>query len=240
MPGPEPLHRQPFRVQSLGPSTLCAFLQEAAGRDADERGFGMSHFLGQGLAWMLQRLVVEVAAWPAAEDEIAVITWPTSFGGAIAKRVFVVEGGHGAVQAQASSRWALVDLGTRRAVRLPDSLRRTPVPSAGVAVRIGPAPAAPRDGTALEERRVEIGDGDLDVLGHANNTRYVQWGMDAVPDAWLEAHELCAFDVAFRREALRGEILTSRAFRAGDDTLAHALVRAEDAEVVATLRTRWR
>ena len=240
MAGPSPLHRRRFPVPSIDASVLCGFLQEAAGSDAEARGFGMRHFLGQGLAWMLQRLVVEVRIWPTPPQEITVTTWPTSFGGAIAERVFVVEDEAGAVLAQAASRWALVDLRARRALRLPDPLRRTPIPSEGVDVRIGPAPAVSRDATPLEERGVEVGQADLDLLGHANNTRYVQWGLQAVPEAWRGGRELCAFDVAFRKEVVLGDTLASRTFAAGADRLAHALVRAEGGETVATLETRWR
>jgi medium-chain acyl-[acyl-carrier-protein] hydrolase len=249
MAEPAPPHRQLFRVppREAGegdalalPVALCGFLQVAADRDADLRGFGMRHLRAQGFAWMLHRLVVEVAAWPKRQEEVAVVTWPMPFGGAIAERAFAVEGEGGRLLAQAASRWALVDLRARRAVRLPDFLLSFPVPGRRAEVRMGPVPTVPRDAVPVAERRLEVRDSDLDLLGHANNTRYLAWGLEAVADDWQEAHELVAFDVSFRREALRGDILTSRTFAAGDHTLAHALVRAEDTETLATLETRWR
>jgi acyl-CoA thioesterase FadM len=116
------LHRQAFRVHSfdvdgrgrLLPQALLGFLQEAAGRNAEARGVGMSHLRERGLAWMLLRLVVSVAAWPAEQEEVTVATWPTHFGRASAERDFTVDDAGGRRLAAASSRWAVVDLAARR------------------------------------------------------------------------------------------------------------------------------
>jgi acyl-ACP thioesterase len=245
---PAPPYRQAFRVHSfdaderrrLAPRSLCAFLQEAAGRDADRRGAGMGHLLDRGLAWMLQRLVVEVLAWPAEQEEITVATWPTRFGGAAAERAFTVEDGRGRRRAQATSRWAVVDLQARRAVRLPDFIRAIPVGEDQLDVATGPVPQAPKEAPLLAERPLEVRRADLDVVGHANNTRYVEWGLEAVPDAWHEAHELATFDVAFRREAARGDVLRSRTYLAAEDALVHTLHLAPDGEALAAMATRWR
>lgn len=243
-----PPFRRIFRVHSfdaderrrLTPRSLCAFLQEAAGRDADRRGAGMGHLLERGLAWMLQRLVVEVATWPAEQDEVTVATWPIRFGGAAAERAFTVEDGNGGRRARATSRWAVVDLEARRAVRLPDFIRAIPVGDGDAEPAMGPTPRMAEGAPLLLERPLEVRRADLDVVGHANNTRYVEWGLESVPDDWHEAHELAAFDVLFRREAGRGDVLVSRTHLAAEDSLVHVLHMAPAGEALATMGTRWR
>lgn len=174
-------HRQTFRVHSfetdararLAPAALCAFLQESACRHAQDLGAGMGRLLEQGLAWMLQRLWVEVDTWPTEGDEIVVATWPTRFGGAAAERSFVVTDAAGCHFARASSRWAVVDLRARRAIRLPDFIRRLPV-TESVAVSTGAIPDVPGGSPLLGQKHLQVRHTDLDVVGHANNTRYVE------------------------------------------------------------------
>jgi acyl-CoA thioesterase FadM len=147
---PLPPWRQTFTVRSfdvdpqgrLVPRVLCAYLQDAAGGDASHRGAGMGELMALGLAWVLQRLLVEVDAWPVEGTKVAVTTWPTRFGGAAAERDFTVEDGHGRPLARATSRWAVVDLAARRAVRLPESLRKLAVGQLRVPLELAPVAVA--------------------------------------------------------------------------------------------------
>jgi acyl-ACP thioesterase len=246
-PVPGALHRQPFQVHSfeadtagrLAPAALCAFLQEAAGRHAHAMGVGMTHLMQDGLAWMLQRLSVEVRRWPAEQDEITVETWPTRFSGAVAERAFRVADAAGAELARAASRWAVVDLAARKAVRLTEAIRALPVGGAPV-LDPGAAPGMPEGVEPLGEAQIRVGRADLDVVGHANNTRYVEWALEAIPDAWVSGRELRSLDVVFRRETRRGDRLVSRSVRVDHDRLAHELALADGGSVLATLETRWR
>ena len=72
------------------------------------------------------------------------------------------------------------------------------------------------------ERRFEVRRGDLDALGHVNNTRYVEWALDAVPDEVLDGLHPAGVDVEFRREALPGDVVLSRTARAPGDGIAFA------------------
>jgi acyl-ACP thioesterase len=240
MAGDERLHRQVFAPPArVTPAVLCALFQEAAGRDADARGFGMARLGEDHLAWMLQRLVVAVEAWPA-EPELVVVTWPTPFGGAMAERAFRAEARDGRALVRASSRWALADLRTRRAVRLPPWLRGVVLPERALEVSIGPAPDVPDGEAGSPARHHEVRVADLDRVGHANNTRYVEWGFEALPALGCEGRELRAFDVTFRREARLGDVLSSRTYTLPEGRFTTVLAREADGEPLAVLETRWR
>lgn len=240
-------HRQAFRVHSydtdpdgrLAPGALCAFLQEAAGRHAHALGVGMDQLMAQGIAWMLHRLRVEVETWPDAQEDVVVLTWPTRMSGAVAERAFRVTDAAGRDLARALSRWAVVDLRARRAVRLTEAMRALPVGEAP-GVDLGPAPEVPQDVPALGEARLSVGRADLDVVGHANNSRYLAWALEAVPDDWTDARTLSAFDIVFRREARRGDAILARSVRIDELRLGHELSASDERGALATLETLWR
>ena len=241
------LHRQAFRVHSfdvdgrgrLLPQALLGFLQEAAGRNAHARGAGMSHLRERGLAWMLLRLVVSVAAWPTEQEEVTVTTWPTHFGRASAERDFTIDDAAGRRRATASSRWAVVDLAARRAVRLPDFVRALSVGDGGSALPFSPAAASDPRAPRLGEWAVEVGRSDLDVVGHANNTRYLEWALDALPLGFEDGREITGLDLTFRREARYGDRLTSRALLLEEDVVAHELRPLGGEQLCALVVSRW-
>jgi len=233
----------------LSPEGLLDLFQEGATEDAERRGAGMRGLVEAGLAWVLQRLRVEVEVWPARGLEVAVTTWPTRFGGAMAERAFTVEDAHGQPLARAMSRWAMVDLRARRAVRLPPAVRALPVPARPAPLALDPAPepsSVLRAGdagatvTSLGECSFLVQEADLDQVGHANNIRHVGWAFAAVPSDWLERHELRAFEAHFKGAVFRGDPVASRVFSTDTDRLHHALTHGPTQAPVTLLDSWWR
>jgi acyl-ACP thioesterase len=134
----------------------------------------------------------------------------------------------------------VVDLRARRLVRLPEFVRRCPVPDRPLALDRAPSALAPAEPADLE-RRFEVRRGDLDTVRHVNNTRYVEWALETVPDEVQEQCRPSAFEIAFRREAVYGDTVATRTRRlAGDadpafvhelraDGAGHELARAASA-----------
>jgi acyl-ACP thioesterase len=246
----EPLHRQDFPVHSyevdtegrLAPRALCAFLQEAAGGDAARGGYTMERLAADGLAWVIQWMRVEVERYPARGETVTVTTWARPFGRALAFREFDVVDGSGARVAVGTSRWAVVDLEARRLVRLPEFVRRSPVPDRLPVLDRAPATLEPVE-PAQVERRFEVRRGDLDMVRHVNNTRYVEWALETVPDEVQEGRRPSAFEIAFRREAVYGDTVVSRTRRKEEDghpSFAHVLGTGGDGAELARAASIWR
>ena len=98
------------------------------------------------------------------------------------------------------------------------------------------------EASLLGECRLGVRRSDLDGVGHANNTRYVGWGLEPIPEEWLAARTLTGLDIVYRREARLGDIVTSRAVKREGETmrLSHELLLDSSAEPLAELETRWR
>jgi len=73
-------HRRSFLVHTyeidpdgrLAPRALCAYLQEAAGEDAARLGVSMTRLMEDRLAWVLQRLRLEVSRYPRGGETLTV------------------------------------------------------------------------------------------------------------------------------------------------------------------------
>jgi medium-chain acyl-[acyl-carrier-protein] hydrolase len=246
----EPLHRQGFPIHSydvdtegvLSPRALCAFLQEAAGGDAVRGGYTMERLAEEGLVWVIQWMRVEVERYPVRGETVAVTTWARPFGRALAFREFDVVDGSGARVAAGTSRWAVVDLEARRLVRLPEFIRLSPVPERPLALDRSPTALEPAEPAELE-RRFEVRRGDLDMVRHVNNTRYVEWALETVPDEVQEGSRPSAFEIDFRREAVYGDIVVARTRRlAGDagSSFAHDLRADGGGPELARAASVWR
>jgi medium-chain acyl-[acyl-carrier-protein] hydrolase len=249
-PTTEPVHRQDFPVHSyevdteglLAPRALFAFLQEAAGGDASRAGYTMERLAREQLVWVIQWMRVEVERYPRQGETLTATTWARGFERAIAWREFDVVDGSGARLAVGTSRWAVVDLQARRLVRLPEFVRRSPVPDRPPALDRGPAVLEPAEPAGLE-RRFEVRRGDLDMVRHVNNTRYVEWALETVPDEVQEGCRPSVIEIAFRREAVYGDTVVARTRRladAGGPAFAHEL-RADGAgHELARAASSWR
>jgi medium-chain acyl-[acyl-carrier-protein] hydrolase len=246
----EPLHRQDFPVHSyevdtegrLTPRALFAFLQEAAGGDAARAGYTMERLAEEQLVWVIQWMRVEVERYPSRGETLTVTTWARGFERAIAWREFDVVDHSGARIAVGTSRWAVVDLRARRLARLPEFIRRSPVPDRPPALDRGPSALEPAEPADLE-RRFEVRRGDLDMVRHVNNTRYVEWALETVPDEVLEGSRPSSFEIAFRREAVFGDTVVARTRRlahSAGPVFAHEL-RADGAgHELARAASAWR
>jgi acyl-ACP thioesterase len=219
---------------------LCAYMQEAAGIDATRLGAGMRLLAEQGLAWVLHRMRLEVTAPARGGDRVGVATWPRRFGRLVAERDFDVHDAEGRRISAAASRWVVVDLEARRAVRLPEFIRSLPVGGREVPVGGDDGPLPEVDSAELE-RHFEVRRGDLDVVNHVNNTRYVGWALESVPDAFWESHHPVAVEILFQKEARYGESVRARTRSLDGDAglrFAHEL-RGPGESLLVRAVTRW-
>ena len=84
---------------------------------------------------------------------------------------------------------------------------------------------------------------DLDSAEHVNNTSYVEWAIEAVPDEVWSTAELAELEIQFVAECHQGQTVLSRSQlvgRGGDIEVRHQLMRHEDNSEVARALSRWR
>lgn len=235
----------------LSVPALAGFLQEAAGCNAHELGCSVPQLLEKNLTWVLSRLRLRLRELPGWRARITVQTWPSGLDRLFALRDFRVFS-EGREIGAAVSAWLMLEVTRRRPVR-PDSFqdwRRSIHAERSLAVELDRLPGPEADASPLQERELAVRWADLDINLHANNGRYVEWLLEAVPMEVLRERRLVELDIDYLAEAAHGERVLSRLFEARPESGAapaaaglkvfhHAVLRRSDGRELARARSAW-
>ena len=227
--------------------TLCNYMQEAAGINADNLGWGIRTLQDEGLTWMLSRLTMNVSRYVPWGETVMVRTWPSGMKGRlIAKRCFQGFDEKGAELFRASSEWLYVDMKAQKIAKLPESFADLVPPGTSgfelpdIGGKFAHLPQV--DGSADIITRHS----DLDFNDHVNNVHYIEWMLENV--ACKMENGKCGgrgatalpgeIDIVFRQAAKAGEALVSEFCFDGEKTL-HAIRRTSDNAILATAAMVW-
>ena len=216
---------------------VADLLDVAAGRAL---GVAVKDLRRLGLTWVLSRVHLQLARLPRCGEQLTIRTWPVSREGIFSVRDFELLDGRGERIGCATSSWAVLDLKSRRPVRIDASL--PPYPLHPLRALNDPFAAVPTADRWETELQLPVLRGDLDINGHVNNTVYAGWALEAVPSRIFDHAVLLAVEINFRAEVHYGDRIISRCSvidEGADLWLLHRIDHAEDGRELARLRSRW-
>jgi medium-chain acyl-[acyl-carrier-protein] hydrolase len=252
MNSPDPIFEQEFPIRYheldshglLRPVTLLNLVQDAGGMHAAQLGVSVRDLRQRGLTWVLSRVHLTVDRYLHADDVIHVRTWPSTREGLFSCREFELFDRNGNLFSRATSSWAVLNLASRRPVRLQECLPEYPLTPRraldDVFASLPQFPDAPDD--AFLEIPFMVRRSDQDSNQHVNNTVYSDWALEAVPDEQATGH-LSSLEVSFRAEAVYGDSILSQCsvIKSGEQAeCLHRIVDSRDRRELARLRTRWK
>ena len=186
-------------MKRLSIPALFGILGDAAGRDASRRGWGYDELARRNQAWVLIRAKMEIERQPSWGEQIMLRTWPKTMEGVVAYRDFQVLDPDRHMLLAGSTAWTLMDLTTRRPVRLIGKEFETGILAHYHAIKGNPAKIAWPD--ALDTvREVTAEFGHLDMNNHVNNSRYIEWIINEIPVEFLMKRQLREVEVNFISE----------------------------------------
>ena len=187
------------------PAAFFQHLTEAATIHAAKLGVGFEAMVAQNIFWVHSRMKIKFFAYPQAGDQITIRTWPKT----IQQKLFfirdfeVVDKNEEKI-AVATSAWLVIDATTRRMV-LPHKINMDlPALSdrAGLDEPLEKLGFSDQGGECL---RVKAGYSAIDMLGHVNNSRYVEWICDCFPLEEYRRGKLDSIQINYEHEVLPGE-----------------------------------
>lgn len=209
--------------QAFKPAAFFQRLTEAASIHAALLGVGFDAMLARNLFWVHARMKIKFLAFPRAGETITIRTWPKTIQQKLFYiRDFAVLDAGGERLAAATSAWLIIDAASRRMI--PPQTANLVLPALNE--RVGLPEPLERLGLAHdgEERlRVRAAYSAVDMLGHVNNSRYVEWICDAFPMESFSQRQLDWLQINYDHEVRPGEEVSVLVNPAGQDANLWAL-----------------
>ena len=237
--------RKDFTVQSYEtglhgfarPVALLNYLQAAVGEHAALLGVAVSDLRKSGHTWVLSRIHLAMERYPRGGETVRLKTWPAARDTLFTIRDFELFDSDGILIGTATTSWAVLNLKTRRPVKLVNVLPTYPInPERALA---DPFSTLPVNETAEYELRLPVLRGDLDLNRHVNNTVYAGWALETVPEEMEKSCRLAGLEIAFRAEAFYGDTIVARTALTEEGWYLHRIENNTDGRELARLRTRW-
>lgn len=199
----------------LKPEWFLLFCQEMAESHASQNDMGYDWVFERNMIWVEVQGEFEFIRRPRWKEEVTLRTNTGKASALQARRFVEMRDAEGQVIARADLMWVLIDINTRRPMPLKraqlaqlDLVQECP-PTIAEPLPAFPAEQAEHVGTAclVASRR------DVDFNGHINNSAYLTWALDSLPDAPGSAPR--RLRIHYKRESHAGEALSIAHHRAG-------------------------
>ncbi len=189
-------------------AAISRYLQETAWQHAESMGFGYEKAKAFNQFWVLVRQKISIQKFPVWNDLIFIETWPRGVDGIWAFRDYLIRDKNRQVIGGVASSWMVIDLNTHRPQK--PELVKEALPYTDPAMALD-APASritfTGDGELLDIRSVKFS--DIDLNGHATNSKYAEWIADALSVS-LKNCEFNTYHINFISEAHEGEEIEIR------------------------------
>lgn len=205
-----PVWSEKFQVRSfdiglnaiMRMSSVCGYLQEAAGRHANHLSVGHSFMKDTGRVWVLSRLFMDIKNFPSWGQEFIVETWPLGIERIFYRRDYRMKVGEN-ISINACSYWILLDLKTRRPTVHPIDQTVLNANTGKLAMEMPSEPFENLSPGDYEAYKVQYS--DLDQNRHVNNARYVEWIFNQLDQDVLEAKIPTSFAIEYKHEVRSGD-----------------------------------
>lgn len=199
---------QHIHLDGLGrvkPSVMLHFVMRTVSAQCTHMGVSWDDIRPLGLIWVVGRSRLLVKRSPVLNEHIIVETWPMPATRSAFPRAAVVRNDKGEELYRCVTLWALVNIETRKlvlpkgsGVNVPGHISgdELPIPNSFASISMG----------ELSERKVCFS--ELDLNGHMNNTKYLDWVADLLPSTFHKDHTFRDVTVCYLSEALEGQTVT--------------------------------
>ena len=229
-----------YESDSTTRASVCAllqFMQESAWNHAEHLQLGFSHLMAKGLGWVLARLSLRINAMPHWGEVITIETWPSARDKLFAYRDFRIRSQDGEILALGSTTWFAMDI-KRRRPRRTDSYFQIEQWDAERVFPEFPAKVPPLERTDMQTSH-QVYFSHLDVNGHVNNVKYLEYVIDSLPVDFLANHFIASRDMNFLAEALHGDVIDIKTQQDDDLVFLHSLQRQNKGDELCRLKTTW-
>jgi len=231
----------PDGLASIQGLSYC--LQETAVNHATAGKFGYEELIKTNHAWVLTRQMIKLYRIPRISDNINIESWVDKSNDQISIRDFHILDVNNRILGVARSSWMMLDLETRKTVKIPAHLRENfphltgrineDLPLEKIPLIHQPAPGN------IPFRVVY---NDLDMNHHVNNIQYLKWVLDDFSYRFRMVYRLESIESNYLSEALFDDSLIRITERdAGNENVFITnIINNKSRKHILTSRTKWK
>ena len=196
---------------ALAPASLTSILQGFAMAHTASHGHTLAWFQSNSLAWLLLRWHFFIYTIPKFNETVLLSTWARPASRTQADRSFTVKSSTDELLCTAESRWVLYDVKRGRPAKLLATefdkyhCDSPPAIEGETFKLISPANSSINE----QKRSFTVTRRDIDTNQHVNNSSYIHWAMDEIPDAVYNNLSLNELRVEYKKECLPGTEVNS-------------------------------
>ncbi len=186
----------------LKPFSFLNYAQELANRDAAQLGFGYDNIRESGVLWVLSRINVKFIQMPKWRDELLSSTWHKGVDKLFGLRDFLISKPDGSPMITATSSWLIIDNNSRKIRRIESVIGDDFTGGKQFNAIESPAPKilSIKEGIVVKNHTVAYS--DLDINGHTNNAKYIEWIVDSLPWEYMNNNTIKEFTINFNQESI--------------------------------------
>jgi acyl-ACP thioesterase len=246
---PQPIWIEKTRVRSFEtdfrnrwkPACFFQAMQETATHHAGNLGYDYEDMLKNNQIWLLSRMRILWTDFPYLREEITIQTWPKGIWQKVFfMRDFIFSAEDGRRLATATSAWLLINTQTHRML-MPQSLGGELPLNQGLSALDEYPEKLPSPSASDFESTFFAGYSSVDLMGHVNNARYIEWICDTIPMDWYSTHSLKVLQVNYNNEVKPGDevqVTLARVSSSEEDWLGQGMNRSS-ANRAFEIALRW-
>lgn len=224
------------RFGKLSTSFMFYQMQDIAWEHANILGFGYEHLKQEQQFWVLSRLLVKIDRRPDWGEDFILETWSRGTDGFFGYRDFNFVDKTGKNIIQATSSWLVLDLKSKRIVRITE-LNNFPKYEESVLGVNAKKVKQPKTEEELHFKAVRFN--EIDINQHFNSGRYLERIIDSYSFEFHNKFELVEFEVNFLKEGMPSDKLAVKKQVLGTHQHLCSVVREGDGTELIRASLVW-
>lgn len=197
--------------------------------------------LKESETWVVTQYAIDINRLPSIGEVIEISTRVTNSSSFFVNRFFEVYNKEQTL-VEIHSQYVGIDIETREAIRIDnDALQNSGLIDSSKRQRFNKIKVLP-DFKALSTEDYKIQDSDIDYNHHVNNTVYVKWCLDALPENMVDNYQLVHVDVKYGHEILPDDKINIQTFfKYEEDKLftIHIINNLSTSTVACEIQFEW-
>lgn len=223
-------------------STIINILSDIGTKQSEALGSGMESLMQNNMTWVFYNYHVKIFRHPMYGEKLSVTTEPAGFKKFYALRNYEIKDSSGNIVVSANAIFLLINLEKRKMMRIPNEQYEIYGVSEDMKEEFK-IPRLEKLENCKYERSFRVRYSDIDSNKHVNNTKYLDWAIETLPEEIVNNYALAEVMVTFEKECKYGEevkVLTDVREEEGDELVTIHRVETKDGKELTKLIGRWR